>query len=70
MSGKNIIFGDKKINKVNFTSKFYKNKKLSKIDDIGVNKILISEKEACGKKSLNTSLDIMSLDMMSLDHYV
>ena len=47
MSGKNIIFDDKKVKK----SKFYKNKKLSKIDDIDVNKILISKKETYGKKS-------------------
>ena len=38
MNGKNIIFDDKKIKKSNF----YKNKKLSNIDDIDVNKILIS----------------------------
>ena len=44
---KNIIFVDKKINKCNF----YKNKKLSKIDDIHVNKILTSKKELYGKKS-------------------
>ena len=44
---KNIIFVDKKINKSNF----YKNKKLSKIDDIHVNKILTSKKELYGKKS-------------------
>ena len=37
MSGKNIIFNDKKINKSNF----YKNKKLSKIDEIDVDKILV-----------------------------
>ena len=37
MSGKNIMFDDKKIIKSNF----YKNKKLSKIDDIDVNKILV-----------------------------
>ena len=47
MTGKNIIFDDKKINKINF----YKNKKLPKIDDIDVNKVLISKKEAYGKKS-------------------
>ena len=66
MSEKNITFNDKKINKSNF----YKSKKLSKIDGIDVNKILISKKEAYGKKKahLNTSLDIMT--MMSLDHYV
>ena len=37
MSEMNIFFDDKKINKNNF----YKNKKLSKIDGIDVNKILI-----------------------------
>ena len=47
MSGKNIIFNNEKLNK----SKFYKNKKLSKIDDINVHKILISKKNAYGKKS-------------------
>ena len=35
MSGKNILFNDEKINK----SSFHKNKKLSKIDDIDVDKI-------------------------------
>ena len=72
MSGKDIIFDDKKINKSNF----YKNKNLYryyietiKIDDIDVNKIIISQKEAYDKKAhLNTSLDIMT--MMSLGHYV
>ena len=37
MGGKNTIFNDKKINKSNF----YKNKKLSKIDEIDVDKIMI-----------------------------
>ena len=41
MSGKNIIFDNKKINKRNF----YKNRKLFKRDDIDINKILISKKE-------------------------
>ena len=40
MSGKNINFEDKKIKK----SDFYKNKKIKSIDDIDVNKILISKK--------------------------
>ena len=48
MSGKNIIFDDKKINKSNF----YKNKKLFNIYDTEVDKILISQKELYGKKSL------------------
>ena len=38
MIGKTINFDVKKINKTNF----YRNKKLFKIDDIDVNKILIS----------------------------
>ena len=47
MNGKNIIFTDKKINKNNF----YKNKKLSKIDKIDVDKILVSKKEPYGTKN-------------------
>ena len=47
MSGKNIHFDDKKINK----SSSYKNKKLFGIDDIDVNKIFVSKKEPYGKKS-------------------
>ena len=45
---KEHIFDNEKIK----TSKFYKNKKLFKIDDVEVDKILISKKEADGKKSL------------------
>ena len=41
MSGKSINFDDKKISKSNF----YRNKKLFNIDDIDVNKILISKTE-------------------------
>ena len=44
MSRKNINFDDKKIKK----SKFYKNKRLFKIDDIYINKILVSKKEPYG----------------------
>ena len=47
MSGKNINFEDKKIKK----SDFYKNKKIKSIDDIDVNKILISKKEPYRTKS-------------------
>ena len=47
MNEKNILFVDRKIKKSNF----YKNKKLSKIDRIDVNKILISKKEAYDEKS-------------------
>ena len=41
MSGKNINFEDKKINK----SYFYKDKKLFNIHDLDVNKILVSKEE-------------------------
>ena len=41
MSGKSMNFEDKKINKSNF----YKNKKMFKIDDINVNRILASKKK-------------------------
>ena len=47
MSGKNINFEDKKIKK----SGFYKNKKITKIDNIDVNKLLVSKKESCGTKN-------------------
>ena len=47
MGGKSISFKDKKINKSNF----YKNKKIFKIDDVDVNKILVSKKESYGKKN-------------------
>ena len=47
MSGKNINFDDKKIKK----SDFYKNKKVTKVNDIDVNKILVSKKEPYGTKN-------------------
>ena len=65
MSGKNINFDDKKIKR----NEFYKNKKVTWIDDVDVNKILVSKKENMVRKiHLNTLLDIMI--MMLLDHYV
>ena len=64
MSGRNIIFNDKRISKSNF----YKKKKPSKIDEIDVDKILLSKRESYGKKGLLKYLDIMIT--MSLDHYV
>ena len=45
MNGNKINFGDKKIEKRGF----YKNKKPFHIDDIDVNKILVSKKEQYGK---------------------
>ena len=47
MSGKSINFENKKINK----KIFYKNKKLFKIEDIDIDKILVSKKESYGKKN-------------------
>ena len=44
MSGKSINFEDKKIK----NSKFYKNKKVTSLDDIDVNKILVSKEEPYG----------------------
>ena len=44
MSEKNIIFNDKRINK----TKFYANKEPFNIDDVDVDKILISKKEPYG----------------------
>ena len=64
MNGKNLNFGDKKMKK----SDFYKNKKVIKIDDIGVNKVLVYKEEPYGSKNyVNTLLDTMI--MMLLDHY-
>ena len=42
MNGKNINFDNKNIKKSNF---YNKNKKIFNIDDIDVNKILVSKKE-------------------------
>ena len=47
MNTKNINFDNKKIKK----SDFYKNKKAFQIDDIDVNKILVSKKEPYGTKN-------------------
>ena len=47
MSRENVNFGDKKIKK----SDFYKNKKVTKIDGIDANKILVSKKETYGTKN-------------------
>ena len=60
MSGKSINFDNKKINKSNFFS----------LNDIDVNKILVSKKKnhMVQKNCLNISLDIMMVIL--LDHYV
>ena len=65
MSGKSINFEDKKIK----NSKFYKNKKVTSLDDIDVNKILVSKEEPYGtNNSFEYLLDITI--MMLLDRYV
>ena len=48
MNTKDINFDDKKIKKSNF----YKNKKAFQIDNINVNKILVSKKEPYGTKNV------------------
>ena len=56
MSGKSVNFDGKIIKK----SEFYKNKKVTKIDDIDVNKILVSKEEHIIQRiRLNTLLDII-----------
>ena len=47
MRGKIINFVNRKIEK----SDFYKNEKINRIDDIDVNKILVSKKEPYGNKN-------------------
>ena len=47
MNLKSTNFEDKRIKK----SDFYKNKKINSIDDIDVNKILVSKKESYGIKN-------------------
>ena len=47
LSTKNINSNDKKIKK----SDFYNNKKVFKIDDVNVNKILVSKKELHGTRN-------------------
>ena len=47
MSEKNINFNDKKIRK----STFYKNKTINNIEEIDINNILVSKKEAYGNKN-------------------
>ena len=65
MIEKTINFNNKKINKSNF----YRTKRLFKIDDIDVDKILISKKELYGKKNCLNTLLLMKI-MIKLVHYV
>ena len=63
MSRSSINFNNKKMKKSDFCNK---NKKIFNIDDIDVNKMLVSKKETYGK--YNSLLGIMT--MMLLDHYI
>ena len=65
MSKKSINFDDKSINK----SSFYKNKKLFSLNDIDVNKILVSKKESYGTKN-SLKYFIGYKMVMLLDHYL
>ena len=63
MSGKNINFDNKKIKKSNF----YRNKKITNIDDIDANKVLASKKEPYGtKKSLKYFIGYNDHDVIRL----
>ena len=66
MSGKSVKFGDKK----NQKSDFYKNKKVIKIDDIDINKILVSKEEPYGSKNVFKYFIGYNDNDMLLDHYV
>ena len=55
MSAKTINFDDKKINK----SSFYKNKQLFSLNDMDVNKILVSKKESYGTKNSYNDGDVI-----------
>ena len=64
MSGENINLEDKKVEKIDF----YKIKRLFKIDEIDVDKILVSKKEPYGtNKSIKYFIGYNM--MMLLDHY-
>ena len=62
MSKKSIKCGDKKVNKSNF----YQNKKLFKIDDIDVDKILISKKNRMVKIRYEHKVLYLLLQMLLL----
>ena len=66
MNGKNINFNDKKNQKKWLLQK--KKKKKFNIDDIDVNKILVSKKEPYGKN--NSLIYFIGYDDNDDDHYV
>ena len=60
MSGKSIKFGDEKVNK----RSFYRNKKLVKMEDIDISKILVSKKESHGEKSFRYFIEYKEYDVI------
>ena len=75
MSSKSVNFSNKKIKK----NHFYKNEKVAKIDDIDVNKILVSREEPYGTKNLfkyfigyndNDVIRPLSLKLSQMSGYV
>ena len=63
MNGKNINFNNKNIKKSDF---YNKNKKIFNIDDIDVNKILVSKKEPYGKNNALNDNDVIRPLYLSL----
>ena len=68
MSRNSINFDDKKFK----TSGFYnnKNKKIFNIDDIDVNKKLVSKREQYGKNIIHLNTLLGTMIMMLLNHYI
>ena len=71
MTGKNINFDNKNIKKGDF---YNKNKKIFNIDDIDVNKILVSKKEQYGRyinkfDKNKITMSLMIKDMQLLKSY-
>ena len=67
MNEKNINFDNKKIKKSDL---YNKNKKIFNIDDIDVNKILVSRKKQYGKYNIHLNNLLGIIIMMLLDHYI
>ena len=64
MRENNVTFNDEKINKSNF----YRTKRLFKIDDIDIDKTLVSKEKLYGKKNCLNTLLLMKI-MITLVHY-
>ena len=66
MNRKNINFDNKNIKKSDF---YNKNKKIFSIDDIDVNKVLVSKKDNMAN-IIDLSILLGIMIMMLLDHYI